>query len=251
MHPLNDQQAVLARATGYPYALPHQSFVYHAGKPKSHQRVHDARDFPDVSGRTPVLAVGSNQSPEQLVRKFPDPDWGQIPTSRVHLTDFDTVYSAHVTSYGSIAATLHPTPGTCVSLYVNWLTEPQLKAMHETELPNENYQYGRLENIKLRTEAGPALSAVNLYMSKRGAYAPTGNIIPLAEVPAQGRVQEAKTQTEILSLARDQLAPELGLEHFIFSAISNSEKRQTYIEALGKTVQKFESLHYASCPQKA
>ena len=244
MHPPDKPEAALARAKGYPYPLTHQSFVYHAGKTTSHQLVHEAQDFPDVSDRTPVLAVGSNQSPEQLVRKFPDQQWGEIPTARVHLSDFDTVYSAHVTGYGSIAATLHPSPGTRVSLYVNWLTERQLEAMHETELPNENYRYGQLENIKLTSEAGPALSAVNLYMGRRGAFAPTGNIIPLAEVPAQGRTQEAKTQTEILSLARDQLAPELELEHFIFSAIASPKKRHDYIKALEMISHKFESLHY-------
>ena len=240
------QQAALKRAFGYPYPLTHQSFVFQAGGQVTHQLIDEANAFPDVSERTPVLAVGSNQSPEQLARKFPSANWGEIPTSRVHLQDFDTVYSAHVTGYGSIAATLHPAPGTRVSLYVNWLDQRQLLAMHETELPNENYTYAALENINLSFEAGPTLTAVNLYMGNRGAYAPEGRVVPLAEVPAEGRVKDtAKSQAEILAHVHAKLAPEMNLNQFICSSIENLDMRRAYIEILGESSHKFESVHIA------
>jgi hypothetical protein len=245
---LDQQQMALKRALGYPYPLTHQSFVFHAGKQKTHQLVYNSYEFPNVSERIPVLAVGSNQSPEQLARKFPSTDWGEIPTSRVHLHDFDTVFSAHVTSYGSIAATLHPAPGTCVSLYVNWLDQRQLLAMHETELPNKNYTYSQLEDIQISIDAGPHLTAVNLYIGRRGAYAPEGYSIPLAEVPARGReVGVAKSQAEILSYVHAQLAPELELDQFIISSIESLDMRNTYIEALERSSHKFKSNHLAKC----
>ncbi|NQW00992.1 MAG: hypothetical protein HQ483_14905 [Rhodospirillales bacterium] len=240
---------MLERALGYPYPLTHQSFVYRAAMPDAVQLITAADVFPDVSARTPVLAVGSNQSPQQLARKFRGAEWGDIPTSRVHLRDFDTVYSAHVTGYGSIAATLHASPGTRVALYVNWLTDDQLAAMHETELPNENYSFGRLENVDLEVEAGPALSAVNLYMGRRGAYAPEGAIIPLAEVPASGRRFAARTQAQMLSAVQQRIAPEMDVEPFILSAIHGPETRQRYIEALSRTALAFASERFFAPPR--
>ncbi len=241
----SDRAAVLERAFGYPYALTHKSFVFQAGGAETHRLVERAEDFPDVTGRIPVLAVGSNQSPQQLARKFPDISWGEIPTSRVHLQDFDTVFSAHITGYGSIAAMLFPSPGTRVALYVNWLNERQLEAMHETELPNENYHFGRLENLDMSVETGPALSAVHLYVGQRGAYAPEGSVIPLSVVPAVGRKLTARTQSEALAMVLDQVSPGTSLEDFIFSAIDSAEDRLAYIQSLAATAQTFESGHFA------
>lgn len=240
----SERAVILKRAFGYPYELTHTSFVFQAGSAETHRLVARADDFPDVSGRIPVLAVGSNQSPAQLARKFPFAAWGEIPTSRVHLQDFDTVFSAHITGYGSIAAMLFPSPGTRVALYVNWLNERQLEAMHKTELPNENYHFGRLENLELSVEAGPALSAVHLYVGQRGAYAPGGFVVPLAEVPAEGRHLEAKSQKEILEMVRAQVQPGLRLEDFIISAIECPDNRLTYIEALAASAQRFETENY-------
>ena len=241
-----DREAQLARALGYPYPLTHKSFVFRAGSTDGYRLVDNADEFPDVSGRTAVLAVGSNQSPEQLARKFPEPEWGEIPTSRVHVSGFDSVYSAHITGYGSIAAMLFPMPGTTVSLYVNWLTDQQLEKMHETELPNENYTYGRLEDIDLRVEAGPELSSVNLYMGSRGAFAPDGNVIPLAKVPAEGRANRALSQTEILRAVQKKLAQESGFEEFIFLSISDPAQRLEFIEEMEKTSRHFQSKHYVA-----
>ena len=56
-------RAALARARDYPYPLPHHSYHWRGGA---------VFDFdPELTaGRTPVLAVGSNQAPAQLTRKF-------------------------------------------------------------------------------------------------------------------------------------------------------------------------------------
>ena len=220
---------------GYPYPLTHRSFVFNSASPDQLQLIEHTDAFPDVSGRTPVLAVGSNQSPRQLARKFKGAGWGLVPTSRVHLENFDTVYSAHVTGYGSIAATLHPSPGTRVALYVNWLTGAQLEAMHKTELSSENYAYEKLDNVNLRVEAGPKLTAVNLYTGQRGAYAPEGDVIPLAEVPAEGRRHAALSQLEILTRVQRHLAAGMTLEEFVHAAINDTERRQVFIQVLEKT----------------
>lgn len=230
-------ETVLERALGYPYPLAHQSFVFHSASPDALQLIDHPDAFPDVSDRTPVLAVGSNQSPQQLARKFRGEHWGSIPTSRVHLFDFDTVYSAHVTGYGSIAATLHPSAGTRVALYVNWLTDDQLAAMHKTELFSENYTYGQLEDIRVTVEAGPELTAVNLYKGQRGAYAPGGRVIPLAEVPAEGRRYEALSQFQVLNNVWQQVARDIDFNAFVHLAVENTDARQSYIQMLEQSSQ--------------
>ena len=78
----------------------------------------------------PVIAHGSNRSPDQLRRKF---DYlsgaaSEIPVTRARLRDHDVVYSAHVTQYGSMAANLQYLPGVEVEIFVTWLTPPQLPA---------------------------------------------------------------------------------------------------------------------------
>ncbi len=216
--------------------------------PDTPRLIDKTEDFPDVSDRTPVLAVGSNQSPVQLARKFRGAEWGTIPTSRVHLSDFDTVYSAHITGYGSIAATLHPSVGTRVALYVNWLTSQQLLAMHKTELTSENYSYGKLENIMVDTEAGPSLDSVFLYMGRRGAFAPDGNIIPLAEVPATGRRFLAREQPDILRHVKDHLRVETAFEKFIYKTIESHDVRQSHNEQLARASVKFDSPHFVETP---
>ncbi len=59
--------------------------------------------------RTPVLAVGSNAGPEQLLRKYPPMlfrDGVLIPVVRCVLPDFDVAYSPCITSYGSCSGAL-------------------------------------------------------------------------------------------------------------------------------------------------
>lgn len=54
----------------------------------------------------PVLAIGSNGSPQQLARKFPAsrfPDGVLIPVVRAVLEDFDVVYAPLLAAYGAVA----------------------------------------------------------------------------------------------------------------------------------------------------
>ena len=54
--------------------------------------------------RTPVLAIGSNAGPEQLLRKYPPemfPEGVLIPCVRCMLKDFDVAFAPLISSYGS------------------------------------------------------------------------------------------------------------------------------------------------------
>ena len=221
----SDRQAALERARGYPYAIPDRSYHWRGG------RVH-AFDPEKTAGRTAVLAVGSNQSPEQLTRKFGHiHDW-EIPVQRCGLAGFDVVYSAHIARYGSVPAMLQSAPGTTVTLFVNWLDDVQLTAMHETELSHGNYHYGRLDGIELDLEGGAALTSVHGYFSRRGHVLHEGDGVALAKVPAQNRRRPARDTAQMLAHIHERFGPAHGLDDFVLRLIEDDGFRLDVIAEL-------------------
>ncbi len=218
-----DDAERLTRALGYPYAIPEHSYIVHNDEvsPMLSDEAPSLR-----KGRIPVLAVGSNQSPAQIMRKFRGPNWQTIPCERCIIHDFDTVFSAHIAHYGSVAAALHPSPGTKVTLFINWLHENHLERMHATELGNENYVFAELEDIKIKTDFGLELSRVFFYRGNAGAFAPGGDPIPLAEVPAINRNWQALDQSGIQKKLHQMLVSEVHIEEFIMTSIANKNARQ-------------------------
>ncbi len=219
----------LDRATQYPYPIPNTSFVMINGEQHSW---HDHVGAIDFAERRPVLAVGSNQSPQQLARKFHGAAWGIIPVARTRVRNYDTVYSPHISAYGAIPATLHPSPGTEVVLFITWLTADQETRMHETEVSAANYGYGEIVSIDHSADHGPSPSSIFLYAGTRGALNRSGNPIPLAEVTATGRRWPAMTQIEVQIHARDRIADDHEIDRFILSSVDNSAVRRQRTEQL-------------------
>lgn len=226
----------LARAKTYPYVIPARSFLFARGRAMDFS---ESRGVADFDGRTPVLAVGSNQSPEQLARKFAGDGWAPIPVIRARLRGFDSVYSPHIASYGSIAATLQDSPGVTVNLFVTWLDERQLVRMHETEVSGGNYRFGLLGDIDLRPAAGPPLKAVHVYASARGALCDSEGPIPVAEIEARGRPRPGLPQTAVQGFVRDLLAPEAELDGFIRDSIDDPRTRRRRTERLAASARPF------------
>lgn len=213
---------ILDLALGYPYPIPKRSYIV------------EGRDVRDMSagdvaelrkGRAPVLAVGSNQSPEQIIRKFSHLECPPILCERCEVHDFDSVYSAHVTGYGSIASCLHPAPGTRVTLFVNWLHEDHMARMHETELGNENYCYATLEGVRIVTEFGLEMDKIYFYCSNAGAFMPNGAPVPLLEIAAKNRQWKALSQVDIQTEVQVLTAPDQYFEAFVTSSISDITER--------------------------
>lgn len=221
----SDKQAALDRARGYPYLIPERSY---------HWRESQAHDFDPAltEGRTPVLAVGSNQSPEQITRKFGHVDGTEIPVQRCTLQGFDVVYSAHIAGYGSVPAMLQSAPGTTVTLFVNWLDEAQLTAMHETELRSGNYHYGRLDEIALTLEGGERLHSVHGYISRRGHIRHGDEGVALAKVTAQNRQRPARDTAQMLAHVHERVVSDQPLDDFILRLIDDTEFRQSVITEL-------------------
>src|SRR5689334_15764875 len=93
--------AILARALGYPYATPERSYLYLDG-----EAMELPPGGPDLSGRSPLIAYGANAAPEALGLKLSQLPGVELPAMRFELEGFDVVYSAHVSPYGAVPATL-------------------------------------------------------------------------------------------------------------------------------------------------
>ncbi|MDA1326625.1 MAG: hypothetical protein O3C34_18030 [Proteobacteria bacterium] len=197
----------VSHAKAYPFPAPDHSYLYEAGGWQI------LRTGFETADRTPVLAAGSNQSPEQLSRKYGAmQDIGSIPAQRGVLHDYDVVYAAHLSGYGSVPATFQHSPGTVVTIFVLWLTDPQLDRMHETE---GNYSYDHLDSLRLELDGGVALPAAHAYTSKIGCLSHEGSCVSLAEIAAQNRQFPALTQAGMQAVIRDRLAPGMALDSFI------------------------------------
>jgi hypothetical protein len=226
-----DNDNKLSRALGYPYpAGPWPDYLFDRGQ---------AQPLPasfDLSGRVPVLAVGSNRSPEQLVRKYQDT--AQIPVTRFELVDHDVAYCAYMTHYGSMPATLVSAPGTRVTLAITWLTQKQLSRMHETESVGPHTRFGWLHGL-LAPGGGNAPDAVLTYISARGLLTHGYERILLTDVNATGRAAEnqdgrmaAMGQQEVLALtwqhALEHLSTDPGqrFEEWLLGQIDHPPSRE-------------------------
>ena len=218
---------LILKALNYPYSYPAYDFVLDKGS------VAPLQDRNSLEGRVPVLAIGSNRSPEQLLRKFSDEDF--LPVTCAKLCDYDVVYAAHVASYGSIPAVLAPSPGTIVDIAITWLSKSQLKRMHETEAIGINYDYGVAKSLKINAEYDYNNQEVGCYLGRRGCINIMGNVIALKEITATKRVFNAFSQSEILKEIWLHEQKELRFEVWLKSLIQNKEVRQSITATLERT----------------
>lgn len=254
----SDGQKKLARAKGYPYHAPAYSYLFVNGTAfeidgfdgdpvlggevfvdnerlstiKLLRRI-GVHNPVGLDGRTAVIAHGSNAAPEQLARKFKGVDDDVIiPVIRAGLADHDVVYAAHFTAYGSIPATLEVSTGTTVEIAVVYLTDSQLARMHKTEGLGANYVYGRLGRIFLDVDGLDPLLEAYAYLTLSGAAMLMGKPVALSSVTAHHRRFQSQPMPAMLALARDRLAPGLGLDAFILETIADDGLRRERTDAL-------------------
>jgi hypothetical protein len=204
-----------------------------------------------LDGKHPVLAFGSNAAPEQLQRKYRDwPDVSFVVT-KATLQDYDVVYSAHLTSYGAVPATLAPSPDTVLQTWITWLDDEQLAHMHTTEMgPGEvdkgggadvNYAYGYLQDVVLTIEdVVEPVASVGVYLSNYGALALTENPLAFSRIEAANRVFDARDKLDVLQAVRDRLAPDLDLEEFIVAIVEEPASRSSWGAELKATAHALE-----------
>ncbi len=214
------KETAVGLALAYPFPLPKESYLL------TEEGAQPLPQYPDKNNLIPVLACGSNQSPDQLLRKFSgmlvkDP----IPVTKGILHSFDVAYSAHFSNYGSIPASLVEAQGTSVSLAVTWLTKNQLIQMHKTEALGQNYAYGKLKKIDLEFENARPLDEVFTYVSLRGLLLLESKPIPLGEITATGRDIEGVKQRDVQLIVQQILSPQESLSDFIANNIEDDALR--------------------------
>ena len=153
---------VISRALDYPYSSPAYDFVLDKGS------VERLEDKSILAGRIPVLAIVSNRSPEQLLRKFSERD--VLPVTSVQLCGYDVVYAAHMASYGSIPAVLTRSPGTVIDIGINWLSRKQLERMHETEAIGVNYNFGIASKLNILSGNEDKIHNIGCYLGIHGCF---------------------------------------------------------------------------------
>jgi hypothetical protein len=209
------EPALAARALGYPWARPPGSYLLGddgaellAALAPAARELTLARFSGPQSGRLPLLAIGSNAAPEVLAAKFAH---FEAPADRAllalsgRLDDFDVGAAAQPALYGSMPATLFPSPGTAVATTLLWVTPAQFTQLTWSEL---SYRLGRLR-ARFSADAGEAeFDQVLVFVSRFGNFCVDGRPVALAAVPARGRTALALTQEQVLdAVATQALGP--------------------------------------------
>lgn len=222
---MNDRDLV-ARARDYPFPFPQEAFVY---------TDRGLREFEPAltQGRTPVLAIGSNQSPIRLGQKFGHDARHQIPVQRAKLSGFDIVFSAHIATYGSVPAMLQVAPEATVSVAITWLDDEQLEIMNKTEVTSANYHLAELSELALELDDGRHIDAMHAYVSRRGHLdGGAGNAIALQAMTCAGRRLPAMHTGQVLELVREMHAAELDSADFILRMVKDSDYRRSIVTAM-------------------
>lgn len=223
---MTQQSEVVARALDYPYSIPSSSYALVDGR-----TVDVEAAAVDLAERVALLAYGSNAAPEVLAAKLTgtaDP----VPVLRTELRDFDVVYSAHVSRYGAVPATLHRSPGTEVRAFVAYLTAEQLRLVSATE---PNYDLAKLDRPSCTLAGGDAPAELRVYVSRHGCLSIASAPVALAAIEAQGRIFPAMSQEEILEHVRRRLCPEEPLARFIALTAAHPDTAVEHTRQLRET----------------
>lgn len=210
-----------ARAMGYPYDIPTHSYVMIDGQKTPWD------PSVDLNHRTPVLACGSNQSPQQLARKFPK---GTVPVMAGWLAGYDSVYSAHFTTYGSIAATYCAACGVSSRQMITWLDDQQLEEMHASEALGVNYDYTPVTNMTFlpHGEGDGVITMAFQYESLHGPILLNGQPVALSAIATKGRSFPHMDQETLQQSILSKLAFDGNLSDFVQLHIENPDIRKRH-----------------------
>jgi hypothetical protein len=153
----------------------------------------------------PVLAAGSNASPEQLGRKLAGNSDFAIPLLHGHVHGWSSVYSGHVTRYGAVPATLFPDTHATTRLHCLLIPRRLLRIFNESEGP----QY------KLQTLPGVSFFTVGLETGEQ-----TEIVEPLAYISVRGAMRFSSGLSSGSSFARPLRLARLHTEGSEFASAS-------------------------------
>lgn len=203
---------ILKRALGYPYRTPQRSFVQLGARVlELAEAGFEAPGALTMGTRAPLLAYGANAAPEALARKLATLPQTPLPVVRTELNGFDVVYSAHVSPYGAVPATLHPSPGTVAPVFVLYPNQEQRALLAATEL---NYEL-------IRLAGGATLTEVDAFLSRHGCLSLAGAPVALAAIRSSGRTFAELDEAAVLDRVRARHSPDLDLEAFVTACVAS------------------------------
>ncbi len=214
---MNERNDVVKRAIGYPYRAPRHPFIQ-----LGHETLDPSQLEIDRAERTPMLAYGSNAAPEVLARKLALSDQPVLVVP-AWLSDHDVVYSAHISPYGAIPATLQRSPGTEVRIHVVYMTSAQVGLVSATE---PNYEPATIEGAVCRPDDDQTLIDPAAYLSRHGCLLVDGSEVALSAVQANGRSFTALSEPEAIEHVRASLCPDDSLEAFVLANVTDPNLSQ-------------------------
>jgi hypothetical protein len=192
--------ALLARVRDYPYLAAGEAFALGPEPPV---------DAPEI------VAYGANADPAMLAAKL---GAGAAVRGRpARLADHDVAFSAHVSPYGAIPATLVASPGASLAVHVLRLAPADLERLDATE---PNYVREMLGEIGGSPAFGGRLGhprSMEAYRSRHGPLLIDGAPIALAAVPVAGRMLPALTQEALQECLRGYIDPGADLDAFVLA----------------------------------
>lgn len=260
--PRDFDEQVFNIGSGYPWARPGGSFILGDGEGRllaelaPDQQAGIIEQFSgEGSARTPMLAIGSNASPEGLWRKFAhfeDAADRTLLAITGRLCGFDVGASAELAFYGALPATIFPSPGTEVSVTALWLTHRQLTQLAWAEVP---YRLGCLEadfrfEESVETGGKKGFDRSLVFVNRFGVFSPEGSPLALEAIPATGRHAAAAGQVELLDMvARMTFGPDSGAVDLVRRAFEEPGTTGPAVsEVLGLNSIPFESERWTPFP---
>jgi hypothetical protein len=187
-----------------------------------------------LEDRIAVVGYGSNAAPSQLRRKLAAHEAGwAVPVLTARLRDADAVYSAHITRYGAIPATLRASAGTAIHVVVTLLSPRQAELVRASE--GGNYRLLPLDPSRLALPDGiGAPGTAHVYLSRHGALALDGGPVALRDVPARGRTLPEATEAQMLARAAAVLAPPTDARGLVLECVADPERRRRRVAELAR-----------------
>ena len=184
--------------------------------------------------RIALVGYGSNAAPSQLRRKLAahEPGWA-VPVAPARLLGVDAVFSAHITRYGAIPATLHPSRGTAIDAVVTLLSPRQAELVRASE--GGNYDLVPLDPGRLELPDGLGLPrTVHAYLSRHGALAIDGGPVALRAVPSRGRTLPEATEAQMLARAAAELTPGGSVRALVLECVADPGRRRRRVAELAR-----------------
>ncbi len=179
----------------------------------------------------PVIGYGSNPAPSQIARKFSARAYQGdvvVPVMKGVLHGFDVVWTPAFVTYGSMPATVAPSPGTDVDVWITWLEKGAEKAMDETEHSNPEerplYVQATLDDARYSFD-GPDPDQIGIYVSCFGPLAVDYETFAVSEVPARGRTIRTLTSPQAIAKVTPRLGWRGSVIDLIYSNVVDASAR--------------------------